>query len=119
MITFQFSIAIGFIICSIVVYKQLHLIKEKNIRFNRDSVAMVSNNKGLMTKFEKFKEALIEEPDVLNVTASSSRPFLVRDEVNIRLEGQPENTSFPATYSMVDYDFFETFEMEIIQGTGF
>jgi ABC-type antimicrobial peptide transport system permease subunit len=119
LITFQFSIAIGLVICSIVVYKQLHLIKGINIRFNRDSVVTVSNNQELMTKFEKFKEALIEEPDVLNVTASSSRPFLVRDEVNIRLGGQPENKSFPVTYSMVDYDFFETFEMEIIQGTGF
>ncbi len=119
LITFQFSIAIGLVICSIVVYKQLHLIKEKNIQFNRDSVVTVSNNQELMTKFEGFKERLMEEPDILNVTASSSRPFLVRDEVNIRLEGQPENQSFAATYSMVDYDFFETFEMKITQGTGF
>jgi len=119
LITFQFSIAIGLVICSIVVYKQLHLIKGKNIRFNRDSVVTVSNNQELMTKFERFKEKLMEDPDVLNVTASSSRPFLVRDEVNIRLEGQPDNKFFPSTYSMVDYDFFETFEMEIIQGTGF
>lgn len=119
LITFQFSIAIGLVICSIVVYKQLHLIKEKNIQFSSDSVVTVSNNQALLTRFEEFKEALIEEPDILNVTASSSRPFLVRDEVNIRLEEQPENQSFAATYSMVDYDFFETFEMDIIQGTGF
>ena len=117
--TFQFSIAIGLVICSIVIYKQLRLIKEKNVRFNKDSVVMVSNNRELTRKYEKFKEELMEDPDVLNVTASSSRPFLVRDEVNIRLEGQPENTLFPAAYSMVDYDFFETFDMEIIQGTGF
>ena len=117
--TFQFSIAIGFVICSIIIYKQLHMIKEKNVRFNTDSVVMVSNNQELAGKFEGFKEELLQEPDVLNVTASSSRPFLVRDEVNIRLEGQPENTSFLAAYSMVDYDFFETFELEFIQGTGF
>ena len=119
LITFQFSVAVGFIICSLIVHKQLRLIKEKDLGFNRDSVVTVSNNEELMPRFTKFKEKLLEEPDILNVTASSSRPILVRDEVHIRLKDSSEDVSLTAAYSMVDFDFFETFGMEIVWGRPF
>jgi len=119
LITFQFSVAIGFIICSLIVHKQLRLIKEKDLGFNRDSIVVVSNNEEIMPRLTKFKERLLEEPDILNVTASSSRPILVRDEVNIRLEGKSVDDSLLTAYSMVDFDFFETFGMEIVRGRPF
>lgn len=119
LITFQFSVAIGFIICSLIVHKQLRLIKEKDLGFNRDSVLVISNNKELLPRFSKFKEKLLEDTDILNVTASSSRPILVRDEVHIRLGDTPEDISLTTAYSMVDFDFFETFGMEIVWGRSF
>jgi putative ABC transport system permease protein len=115
LITLQFSVAIGLILCSFIVFKQLRLIKEKGLGFNQDSIAIVPNQ----IPYEEFKEKLIEDPYVTNITAASSRPVQVRDEVFIRLAGQPETTSFSSAYSMVDFDFFETFEMEILQGRGF
>ena len=119
LITFQFSVAIGFIICSLIVHKQLRLIKEKDLGFNQDSVVMFTNSKELKEQFEKFKEKLLEESAILNVTASSSRPILARDEVKISLKDQSEDISFRANYSMVDFDFFETFGMEIVLGRPF
>jgi putative ABC transport system permease protein len=115
LITLQFSVAIGLILCSLIVFKQLRLIKEKGLGFNKNSIVIVPNQ----IPYEEFKEELIENPNITNITAASSRPVQVRDEVFIRLAGQPETTFFSAAYSMVDFDFFETFEMEILQGRSF
>jgi putative ABC transport system permease protein len=115
LITLQFSVAIGLILCSFIVFKQLRLIKEKGLGFSRNSIIIVPNQ----TPYEKFKEKLLEDPNITHITASSNRPVQVRDEVFIRTAGQPETTSFPASYSMVDFGFFETFEMEILEGRSF
>lgn len=115
LLIFQFSVAIGLILCSFIVFKQLRLIKEKGLGFARDSIVVVPNQIPL----EQFKETLIKDPNITNITAASVRPFQVRDEVTIRLVGQPENMSFSAAYSMVDFEFFKTFEMEILEGRDF
>ncbi len=115
LITLQFSVAIGLILCSFIVFKQLRLIKEKGLGFNKNSIVVVPNQ----IPYEKFKEKLIENPNITHITAASTRPVQVRDEAFIRWAEQPEAASFPAAYSMVDFGFFEAFEMEILQGRSF
>ena len=119
LITFQFSVAVGFIICSLAVNKQLRLIKDQDLGFTSESVVMMPNNQELMNSFAAFTEELLEDPDILNVTAASSRPVMVREEVGIRLKDQDEELALQSAYSMVDFGFFETFGMEIIEGRGF
>jgi putative ABC transport system permease protein len=115
LITLQFSVAIGLVLCSFIVFKQLRLIKEMGLGFDKNSILVVPNK----IPYEKFKERLIEDPNITHITAASSRPVQVRDEVFIRLAGQPETLSFPAAFSMVDFEFFETFDMKILQGRSF
>jgi putative ABC transport system permease protein len=115
LITFQFSVAIGLILCSFIVFKQLRLIREKGLGFSQNSIVVVPNQ----IPYEEFKEELIKDTNIVNITAASSRPLQVRDEVIIRLIGEPQDVSFSSTFQMIDFDFFETFEMEIIEGRNF
>ena len=119
LIIFQFSISIGLIICSLTVLKQLRLFKATNPGINRNSVIEITCDGEILTWFSKFKEALLKNSEIINVTAASSRPALIRDEIPIRLKDQPEENSVLAAFNMVDFDFFKTFEMEIIQGRSF
>ena len=115
LITFQFSVAIGLILCSFIVFKQLRLIREKGLGFSQNSIVVVPNQ----IPYEEFKDELIKDANIANITAASSRPLQVRDEALIRLIGEPQDASFSSTFQMVDFDFFETFEMEIIEGRNF
>lgn len=115
LITFQFSVAIGLILCSFIVFKQLRLIREKGLGFSQNSIVVVPNQ----IPYKEFKEELIKNANIVNITAASSRPLQVRDEALIRLIGEPQDVSFSSTFQMIDFDFFETFEMEIIEGRNF
>ncbi len=115
LISIQFSVAIGLILCSFTVFKQLRLIKEKGLGFSKNSIVVVPKQ----VPYEAFREKLLENPNIINITAASTRPIQARDEVYIRLAGQPQNTPFLAEYSMVDFEFFETFGLKIVQGRSF
>ena len=115
LISIQFSVAIGLILCSFTVFKQLRLIKEKGLGFSSNSIVVVPKQ----VPYEAFREKLLENPNIVNITAASTRPIQARDEVYVRLAGQPQNTSFLAEYSMVDFEFFEMFGLKIVQGRSF
>lgn len=119
LIIFQFSVSIGLFICTTVVYKQLHLVQKKDLGFDREFVVTMPNNPDLRNRFDTFKNELLREEGILNVTAAASRPTEVGQSIAINWEGNAEEEFLPIGYTMVDYDFFETFDMEFVQGRSF
>lgn len=118
LVIFQFAVSIGLIICTIVLFKQLQFIHEKDIGLNRDHVLTIPlpNDPSLAYQYEPVKEALTNMAGVINVTAAASRPTQVGEFISINWEGHLEEDSLPIGYTMVDYQFFETFELDIVQG---
>jgi len=119
LIVFQFSISVGLILCTLIVSKQLRFIQNKDLGSNRNNVVTLYNNQDLADSFTVFKEELRNKPGVLNVTSAAQRPFQVGQVVPINWKGNPSGESEGWEYTMADFDFFETFEMEIVQGRSF
>ena len=117
----QFAIAIGLIVSTAVIFQQLHYVQEKDLGFNRDRVMTIAlpDDPALQRQYDPFKNALRSIPGVQNVSASASLPIRVGEWIGIDWEGNPEEDFLPVNYTMVDYDFFETFQMEIVQGRSF
>lgn len=115
----QFTIAIGLIVCTIVIHNQLHFIQNKDLGMNRELVIGLPNNQDLNKSFESFKGELLKDADIISVTASATNPFDVGQYISINWEGHYEQDELPLPYTMVDYDYFETFEMHIVEGRGF
>lgn len=119
LIVVQFSISVGLIICTLIVSRQLRFIQSHNLGVNREHVIYFWNNPSLMPKYETFKNSLLLEPGVLHMTAGAQLPNEVGQNVPINWEGNPEQDMLPTDYSVVDYDFFQTFDMTIVQGRAF
>lgn len=119
LIVFQFSISVGLILCTLIVSKQLRFIQNKDLGSNRNNVVTLYNNPDLAKSFAVFKQELYNKPGILNVTSAAQRPFQVGQVVPINWEGNPSGEPENWEYTMSDFDFFETFEMEIIQGRSF
>ncbi len=79
MVVFQFSMAIFLIICTLVIYKQLTYIKDKDLGYNREQVLTISNLYYLESDVRTFKEEVDRIPGVLGSTMTGSLPNKVSD----------------------------------------
>ncbi len=119
LVVFQFSISIGLIIATLTVARQLRFIRERDLGFDRRHVVTVWNNQDLNSHFDAFKSELEEEPGVIQVTAAAQQPMAVGQGVSIGWEGRQDDNRFVVKYTVVDYDFFKTFNMEFTEGRPF
>jgi putative ABC transport system permease protein len=119
LIVFQFTLSAGLIVCTLIVSKQLRYVQKKDLGLNREHVVVLNNNPDLGKRFDAFREELKSTPGVLNVTSAAQMPMQVGQSVPINWEGNPGKEPVLWAYTMADYDFFETFDMEILQGRSF
>ncbi len=119
LVVFQFSISIGLIIATLIVSKQLQFIRDKDLGLDRNYVVTLMNNPDLNSRFDVFKNELEREPGVIQVTAAAQRPTDVGQAVSLDWEGRDQANRFGAKYTVVDYDFFKTFNMELVKGRPF
>jgi hypothetical protein len=119
LIIFQFVISVGLITCTLVVSKQLRFIQKHDIGIDRENVVILINNPTLQTRFDAFKNELLTIPGIRYVTSAAQGPTDIGQSISIDWEGNPDEDMLGIDYTVVDYDFFKTFNMEITQGRGF
>ena len=119
LIIFQFAISAGLITCTLIVSRQLNFIQTMDLGLNRDHVVMLYNNPTLMKSYDNFKTELEGGPGILSVTSAAQGPTWVGQSFGIDWEGNPDDQSLPVDYTVVDYDFFKTFDMKILHGRSF
>ena len=119
LIVFQFAISVSLITCTLIVSKQLRYIQNRDLGLSREQVVILLNNPELLPKFESFKDRLQTKPGIKSVTSAAQGPTWVGENISIDWEGNPSEDLLPVDYTVVDYDFFKTFDMKITQGRSF
>jgi putative ABC transport system permease protein len=119
LVVFQFLISILLIIITLYISKQLHYIHNKDLGYHYENVLTIPYNADFQKNFDELKNELLDYPGILEVSATSLLPNDITWQVELNWEGNPGRTGIPIEYLMVDYDFTELMEMEIIQGRSF
>jgi putative ABC transport system permease protein len=119
LIVFQFAISAGLITCTLIVSRQLNYIQKRDIGLNRENVVILLNNPELRPRFESFKDRLQTKPGIKSITSAAQGPTWVGQTISIDWERNPSDDGLSVDYTVVDYDFFKTFDMEITQGRSF
>jgi ABC-type antimicrobial peptide transport system permease subunit len=115
----QFAATIVLIIGTIVMYKQLNYVMNIDIGLNRDHVLAISMNRELREAYRSFKNEIKQHPNVLNVTAARRLPTNIGHINPVYWEGKGPEDYVTMTDASVDYDYFKTLGMQIIQGRSF
>ncbi len=115
----QFTAAIVLIISTVVVYKQLNFIRNKNLGFNREHIVIIPLNELLGQNYQSYKNEIKQNPNILNVTTASNVPTSIGNINPVYWEGQTKANYKTINWVAVDYDYFDTFEMNIIDGRKF
>lgn len=115
----QFIATTVLIIGSLVIYKQLSYIKNKDLGFNRDRMVVIPLNRSLRESIEPFKNEIKNHSGIINVTCATNIPTNVGNINPVYWEGQTPDDYKTINWVAVDYDYFDTFEMTMVEGRGF
>jgi len=116
----QFAISVLLIACTAVVFKQLGYIQKRPLGIKTDLVIKARINQSLLGRFGSYKSKLLQNPNILNVTAGQEVPYEEDLKTSgVEWEGKDPELSPNVRYSISHFDYIETFEMEIVDGRSF
>ena len=120
LITFQFIVSIIMIAGTAVVLDQLAYMQNKNLGFDKENVVIVRLPDAEAIKgYTAFKNAILQYPEILNASTSSSVPGGQPSLNLVTPEGVPEDQSPVYQVIWSDYDFIETLGVEMAAGRTF
>ena len=119
LVVFQFALAIGMVIGTLVVHQQLSFITTADIGFSKDQIVLIDMNQEVNNKFTTLKQQWLQNKDVLGVTASSQR---IGNNFNgwgfkVKLNSGMHNLT-PSNVN-VDYDYLKVYQIKLTSGRDF
>jgi putative ABC transport system permease protein len=118
LVIFQFSISIVLIVGTIIMFRQIQFMLNKNLGFNKEQLLVIPNTNKVGSHVKAFKEALMKISGVIKVTSSTQVPGHSDSQQTFFMESRPgEICNFNINY--VDYDYFDTYGIKILSGRAF
>ncbi len=116
----QFTASSVLIVITLLALNQLDYIKNKNLGYEWDRMMYVGMNRSLFNQYQNVKSELQDYPGVLSVTASETLPTYMANWTRIGYwEGMSDDRRIKMNTATVDYNFLETFGIELTAGRNF
>lgn len=118
LVVFQFAISILLIIGTMVMYRQIKYMLNKDVGFKKEQLIVINRADALGGRVKAFKEAVKEIPGVINIASSTAVPARNNNDNAYSMEGRKDE-SFLMQTNWVDYDYLSTYGMTIASGRNF
>jgi len=120
LVVLQFSLSIILLIGTFVVRDQLKYMQDKNLGINRDNIIYMEMRGKLKNNQDAFKTELVQNPEIKSVTTSSELPTNIRwATTGVDWEGKTPGYRILWSVISVDFDYIDTFGLEILEGRNF
>jgi putative ABC transport system permease protein len=120
LVVFQFALSIILILGMIVIYRQVDYIHNKNLGFAKEDLLYMPLEGALQKNFMTFKDELIKQPGIKNVTSAQSSPLEVGSStMGVRWPGKDTTQLILFSANPVTYDYIKTMGIELIAGRDF
>ena len=120
LVVFQFATAVFFIICTLVVGRQLQYIQTKKLGMDRSQVLVLYGDHMNSKMLEQFKSRLLQQTGIQQVSASYDSPVAVGGGYTIdNLQGKPADYHLDITAIPVEKDYLRTMGIRLIAGSDF
>ncbi|WP_158266912.1 ABC transporter permease [Chitinophaga niastensis] len=117
LVVFQFAASVFFIICTLVVGRQLFYIQHKKLGLDRSQVLVLDGEKLNPKKLEDFKSKLLQQSGVQLVSASYDSPVAVGGGYGLSyVEGKPAGYNMNITAIPVEKDYIKTMGITLASG---
>jgi putative ABC transport system permease protein len=114
----QFSLSVFLIIATIIMGRQIHFMLTADPGFKKEGVVVISTQEpeaeASNATIKLFRERLSQQPNIVSISGTSTRIGNV-GVYPFKKDGQEVNVY----QNRVDYDFFKTMGIEVVQGRTF
>jgi len=118
MVVTQWSLSIILILSTLMISKQLQFMKNKKLGFEKEQI-VYTNIRGF-NEIDALKRELLKYSGVESVSSTSALPHNIMNSTSGSVwEGKNDEDTFLVHYNIVDYDFIETFKIEMAEGRSF
>lgn len=119
LMVFQYSLSVFLIISSVVMYRQLDYVSQKELGYDEEQIAVVPTHTGWTEEgtnlMQNYREALKAVPEVVNVSGMAPAFTTGSNMYGFKSKGEDK---FSFIY-YVDHQFVETMGMELLAGRSF
>jgi putative ABC transport system permease protein len=118
LVIFQFAVSMIFISGTIIAYKQIHYMRDASLGFDHDQIIVIpSKRTSIVPKFEAFKDALLQNSSIVNVTAAHAIVGKDHETNEYKRQGDDDMVTYPVL--VVRNDFIKTFGGKLLAGHDF
>ncbi|WP_394748884.1 ABC transporter permease [Spongiimicrobium salis] len=123
LVVFQFVISTTLIIATLVIQKQLDFMENRELGFNKENLVMVPLEGSLRNSDvqAQLKSRLSENPHFTNVAFSGSSALTYGTSTDGGFSWAERDNELRTNFQIIqtDYDFLETYDMELVRGRSF
>ncbi len=122
LVVMQFAIAQILMLGTLVAVRQMNLIQETDLGFNKEAVYFleVPRDEKENNRIATFRQELQRVPGVNMVSLSSDMPSSDNNSsTNFYFDQKNEDINFPAFLKFADDSYFELYEMQFAAGQGY
>jgi putative ABC transport system permease protein len=116
----QFAVSILMISSTLVIYRQLNYLREKDLGISVSDLLVIDINSGnLRRNFEQVKSEFASVPEVLQISTSTRVPGEWKSfpVAHAKADGQTQPKDL--IYVGIDQDFFSTYKIKLLKGRNF
>jgi len=118
LVVFQFAVSILLIVGTMIMYRQIKYMLNKDVGFNKEQLIVINSADALGKKMKSFKDAVKGINGVVNIASSTAVPARNNNDNAYSMEGRKDE-SFLMQTAWVDYDYLTTYGMTLAAGRSF
>ena len=118
LVVIQFTASTILIIGMIIIFKQISYLQNKDVGFEGEQVVIVPIQTRVMEEnFRNYKDIFLKNSSIRSISRADAYPAGSPDVESYLLEGSEEQ--FLIREIHVDYDFFKTLDIKLVEGRVF
>jgi len=120
LVVFQFTVSIVLIICTLVAHNQLHLLRNRDMGYNREHIVVLPIlDARLDANIETIRTELKRNPNIPHASSSSSLLNNVRTRLDADWPGRTKEKKLSFYTVDTDHEFIDLYDMKIVAGRNF
>ncbi len=120
LVVVQFATSIVLIAGSIIIYKQITFVSNKNLGFEKENIIVIDRNEDIGKNYSAFKNELLQFPSVKNIGFGGNNVFTIPITTTDPVwPAKPENSSVTFKIFRCDEGFIPTMNIKLLSGRNF